>query len=127
MKNELIKHKNISNESIVEYLIDIIDNEKITSIFDLEALENKIFTINNKTLNYKERIDYVTHYVQSSYYDYDGLDLGEMKYLNNLKKNLEALNNEENKVIVLIKILDFTNKDIMFVKEAYNLIINNKM
>lgn len=127
MKNELIKHKNSSNESIVEYLIDIIDNEKITSIFDLEALENKIFTINNKTLNYKERIDYVTHYVQSSYYDYDGLDLGEMKYLNNLKKNLEALNNEENKVIVLIKILDFTNKDIMFVKEAYNLIINNKM
>lgn len=127
MKNELIKHKNSSNESIVEYLIDIIDNEKITSIFDLETLENKIFTINNKTLNYKERIDYVTHYVQSSYYDYDGLDLEEMKYLNNLKKNLETLNNEENKVIVLIKILDFTNKDIMFVKEAYNLIINNKM
>ena len=118
MKDKLLKNINDNNRSIVNYLIDIIDTHNIKNLSELSKLEDTIFTFNSVCLNRKERINYLIKSLSNDYLDYDGLSFEGLQYLKKLKNNLN--NSDENEVILnLIKILDFTNRDILLVNEAY--------
>lgn len=126
IRDNLITNIRDSNKKIVKYLLEVINDNDLNSEDDLSNLEDKIFTINNVCLSKEKRIAYLIG-VTTDYSDYDGLSLEELNYLKNLKNNLVNKKDQDEVIINLIKILDFTNRDIMLVSEAYNLIINNKI
>ena len=126
IRDNLITNIRDSNKKIVKYLLEVINDNDLNSEDDLSNLEDKIFTINNVCLSKEKRIAYLIE-ITDDYSDYDGLSLEELNYLKNLKNNLVNKKDQDEVIINLIKILDFTNRDIMLVSEAYNLIINNKI
>lgn len=120
---ELIEHKTVDNEPIVEELIECIKAENVTRIEELEDLEDKMFAFDGKVLNIKQRISYCYIEVVNAYYDYDGLSLEEIKTLKGLKDSVNNDKSDEENILNLIKIYSMTNRELMFLTEAYEFIL----
>lgn len=122
--DNLMKFKTIENENIVEDLIECIENENIENLDQLSMLEDKFFTIDNKILDSEQRIKYCIIGFERSYYDYDGLSLQEIKTIKNFKDDIKKDINNEEKILKIIRINSMTNRELMFVRKAYDFIID---
>ena len=125
LEESLLKCKTKYNQKIIRELINYIKEEKISNINELDDFENKIFTIDGKLLNNNQRIKYCLYNIKNCYFDYDGLSLSEIKILKQLKNNIN--DNDEEIILNIIKINAITNREIMFIKEAYEYILSGKL
>ena len=120
----LLSHKTAENEEIVDELVDYINEENIISLEDLEAFEDRMFTFDGECLNTKQRISHCYVLVENAYYDYEGLSLQEIKDLQALKNSVNVDHSDTENILTLIKIYSITNRELMFLREAYEFIIN---
>lgn len=116
-------HKTEKNKDLVEEIIRCICEHDVDSIEKLALIEDKIFTINGKVLTNKERIKYCFFNIENTYYDYDGMLMEEIKQLKKLKESISKDISEEAKILNLIMIHMLTNRELIFIKEAYTNII----
>ena len=126
LANVLINNINNDNSYLVKQLVSIINNYKFETIEDLIQYENRLFTIDNKVLNKEERINYCMDMYNNFSDEYIDLSFEqcqlERKYLNKLKEDIS--NNE--KINLLIKLYSLTGRELFFLKEAYDLIVNRE-
>ena len=126
LANVLINNINNDNSYLVKQLVSIINNYKFETIEDLIQYENRLFTIDNKVLNKEERINYCMDMYNNFSDEYIDLSFEqcqlERKYLNKLKEDIS--NNE--KINLLIKMYSLTGRELFFLKEAYDLIVNRE-
>ena len=126
LANVLINNINNDNSYLVKQLVSIINNYKFETIEDLIQYENRLFTIDNKVLNKEERINYCMDMYNNFSDEYIDLSFEqcqlERKYLNKLKEDIS--NNE--KINLLIKLYSLTGRELFFIKEAYDLIVNRE-
>ena len=125
--DNLNSHRTNKNKDLVNELIEVIKDNNINSIEQLVSLEDRKFTIAGKTLNIKERIKYCFLSIENSYYDYDGMLLDEIKELKKLKESILLNIDDKTKILNLIKIYNITNREIIFIKEVYEYIINGSL
>lgn len=123
LKNKIT---NDNKKIVLELSTFIIDN-KITSLEELKQKEDEIFTYNTKVLNNEERINYCLDMIKYSSADYDLLTYEEIQVYKSLKQDLQTSNSIEQQIKDLILLFSMTNRDMMFLTEAYNLIILNKL
>ena len=123
LKNKIT---NDNKKIVLELSTFIIDN-KITSLEELKQKEDEIFTYNTKVLNNEERINYCLDMIKYSSADYDLLTYEEIQVYKSLKQDLQTSNSIEQQIKDLILLFSMTNRDMMFLTEAYNLIISNKL
>lgn len=123
-----LKNK-ISNENkrIVLELSNIIIDNKITTLEELKQKEDEIFTYNGKVLNEDERIDFCLEMIKYSSADYELLSFDEIQEYKRLKLELKSYISNDEKIKDLIILFSMTDRDMMFLTEAYNLIVSNKL
>lgn len=123
-----LKNK-ISNENkrIVLELSNIIIDNKITTLEELKQKEDEIFTYNGKVLNEDERIDFCLEMIKYSSADYELLSFNEMQEYKRLKLELKSYISNDEKIKDLIILFSMTDRDMMFLTEAYDLIVSNKL
>lgn len=123
-----LKNK-ISNENkrIVLELSNIIIDNKITTLEELKQKEDEIFTYNGKVLNEDERIDFCLEMIKYSSADYELLSFNEIQEYKRLKLELKSPISNNQKIKDLIILFSMTDKDMMFLTEAYDLIVSNKL
>lgn len=123
-----LKNK-ISNENkrIVLELSNIIIDNKITTLEELKQKEDELFTDNNKVLTEQERIDYCLDMIKYSSADYELLTYDEIQEYKRLKLELKSLISNNQKIKDLIILFSMTDRDMMFLTEAYDLIVSNKL
>lgn len=123
-----LKNK-ISNENkrIVLELSNIIIDNKITTLEELKQKEDELFTDNNKVLTEQERIDYCLDMIKYSSTDYELLTYDEIQEYKRLKLELKSSIFNNQKIKDLIILFSMTDRDMMFLTEAYDLIVSNKL
>ena len=123
-----LKNK-ISNENkrIVLELSNIIIDNKITTLEELKQKEDEIFTYNGKVLNEDERIDFCLEMIKYSSADYELLSFNEIQEYKRLKLELKSYISNDEKIKDLIILFSMTDRDMMFLTEAYDLIVFNKL
>lgn len=123
-----LKNK-ISNENkrIVLELSNIIIDNKITTLEELKQKETAIFTYNGKVLNEDERIDFCLEMIKYSSADYELLSFDEIQEYKRLKLELKSPISNNQKIKDLIILFSMTDRDMMFLTEAYDLIVSNKL
>lgn len=123
-----LKNK-ISNENkrIVLELSNIIIDNKITTLEELKQKEDEIFTYNGKVLNEDERIDFCLEMIKYSSADYELLSFDEIQEYKRLKKELKTSISNKQKIKNLILLFSMTNRDMMFLTETYNLLLNSQI
>ena len=123
-----LKNK-ISNENkrIVLELSNIIIDNKITTLEELKQKEDEIFTYNEKVLNEDERIDFCLEMIKYSSADYELLSFDEIQEYKRLKKELKTSISNKQKIKNLILLFSMTNRDMMFLTETYNLLLNSQI
>lgn len=123
-----LKNK-ISNENkrIVLELSNIIIDNKITTLEELKQKEDEIFTYNGKVLNEDERIDFCLEMIKYSSADYELLSFDEIQEYKRLKLELKSYISNDEKIKDLIILFSMTDRDMMFLTEAYSLIQNNHL
>ena len=123
-----LKNK-ISNENkrIVLELSNIIIDNKITTLEELKQKEDEIFTYNGKVLNEDERIDFCLEMIKYSSADYELLTYDEIQEYKRLKLELKSPISNNQKIKDLIILFSMTDRDMMFLTEAYDLIVSNKL
>lgn len=123
-----LKNK-ISNENkrIVLELSNIIIDNKITTLEDLKQKETAIFSYNGKVLNEDERIDFCLEMIKYSSADYELLSFDEIQEYKRLKLELKSYISNDEKIKDLIILFSMTDRDMMFLTEAYDLIVSNKL
>ncbi len=123
-----LKNK-ISNENkrIVLELSNIIIDNKITTLEELKQKEDEIFTYNGKVLNEDERIDFCLEMIKYSSADYELLSFNEIQEYKRLKLELKSPISNNQKIKDLIILFSMTDRDMMFLTEAYDLIVSNKL
>ena len=121
--------KKISNENkrIVLELSNIIIDNKITTLEELKQKEDEIFTYNGKVLNEDERIDFCLEMIKYSSADYELLSFNEIQEYKRLKLELKSYISNDEKIKDLIILFSMTDRDMMFLTEAYDLIVSNKL
>lgn len=121
--------KKISNENkrIVLELSNIIIDNKITTLEELKQKEDEIFTYNGKVLNEDERIDFCLEMIKYSSADYELLSFDEIQEYKRLKLELKSYISNDEKIKDLIILFSMTDRDMMFLTEAYDLIVSNKL
>lgn len=125
LTRNLLKHKNNSNELLVNEMIEFIESENIINEEDLKRVEDKYFTIDGKILNNKKRVEYYYKNLEKCYFDYDNLSKEDSIIYKNLKNSLSSDISINAKILNIIKINVLTNREIMFYKEAYDYIIHD--
>lgn len=122
-----LKNK-ISNENkrIVLELSNIIIDNKITTLEELKQKEDEIFTYNGKVLNEDERIDFCLEMIKYSSADYELLSFDEIQEYKRLKLELKSPISNNQKIKDLIILFSMTDRDMMFLTEAYDLIIEQQ-
>lgn len=113
------------NKKIVLELSNVIMDNKITSLEQLKQKEDELFTINNKVLTDQERIDYCLDMIKYSSEDYELLSFEEIQEYKKLKVELKSTISNNQKIKALIILFSMTDKEMLFLTEAYNLILNN--
>lgn len=123
-----LKNK-ISNENkkIVLELANFIIDNKITTLEDLKQKETAIFSSNGKVLNEDERIDFCLEMIKYSSADYELLSFDEIQEYKRLKLELKSYISNDEKIKDLIILFSMTDRDMMFLTEAYDLIVSNKL
>ena len=123
-----LKNK-ISNENkrIVLELSNIIIDNKITTLEELKQKEDEIFTYNGKVLNEDERIDFCLEMIKYSSADYELLSFNEIQEYKRLKLELKSYISNDEKIKDLIILFSMNDRDMMFLTEAYDLIVSNKL
>ena len=123
-----LKNK-ISNENkrIVLELSNIIIDNKITTLEELKQKEDEIFTYNGKVLTEEERINYCLEMIKYSSADYELLSFDEIQEYKRLKLELKSYISNDEKIKDLIILFSMTDRDMMFLTEAYDLIVSNKL
>lgn len=125
LTRNLLKHKNNSNELLVNEMIEFIESENIINEEDLKRVEDKYFTIDGKILNNKKRVEYYYKNLEKCYFDYDNLSKEDSIIYKNLKNSLSSDISINAKILNIIKINMLTDREIMFYKEAYDYIIHD--
>lgn len=122
-----LKNK-ISNENkrIVLELSNIIIDNKITTLEELKQKEDEIFTYNGKVLTEDERINYCLEMIKYSSADYELLSFDEIQEYKRLKLELKSPISNNQKIKDLIILFSMTDRDMMFLTEAYDLIIEQQ-
>ena len=113
------------NKKIVLELSNVIMDNKITSLEQLKQKEDELFTINHKVLTDQERIDYCLDMIKYSSEDYELLSFEEIQEYKKLKVELKSTISNNQKIKDLIILFSMTDKEMLFLTEAYNLILNN--
>ena len=115
------------NKKIVLELDNLIIDNKITTLEDLKQKETAIFTYNGKVLNEDERIDFCLEMIKYSSADYELLSFDEIQEYKRLKLELKSYISNDEKIKDLIILFSMTDRDMMFLTEAYDLIVSNKL
>lgn len=115
------------NKKIVLELSNIIIDNKITTLEELKQKEDEIFTYNGKVLNEDERIDFCLEMIKYSSADYELLSFNEIQEYKRLKLELKSPISNNQKIKDLIILFSMTDRDMMFLTEAYDLIVSNKL
>lgn len=113
------------NKKIVLELSNFIIDNKITSLEELKQKEDELFTYNNQVLTEQERIDYCLDMIKYSSDDYDLLTYEEIQEYKKLKLEAKSSISNDKKIKDLIILFSMTDRDMMFLIEAYNLILSN--
>ncbi len=114
------------NKKIVLELSNIIIDNKITTLEELKQKEDEIFTYNGKVLTEEERINYCLEMIKYSSADYELLSFDEIQEYKRLKLELKSSISNNQKIKNLIILFSMTDRDMMFLTEAYNLIIEQQ-
>lgn len=115
---------NARNSKLVKELIEIIIEEKICTLEQLKEKEDKYFTYNGKVLNEEERIEKCIEILKYSYMDYDMLSFEDIQIYKKLKLEINENISNEKKIKNLILLFSMTNRDMLFLTETYNFILN---
>ena len=118
---------NISNKNqkIAFELANIIMDNKITTLEELKGLEDSLFTYNGKVLSEDERINYCLEIIKYVSDDCDLLTFGEIQEYKRLKNELQIAIPNKQKIRNLILLFSMTKRDMLFLTEAYNWIVND--
>lgn len=100
--------------------------EKICTLKQLKKKEDEYFTYNRKILNDEERIQKCIEILKHSYIDYDILSFGDIQIYKELKLELNENISNKQKIKNLILLFSMTNRDMLFLTETYNLIMNDE-
>lgn len=114
------------NKKIVLELSNIIIDNKITTLEELKQKEDEIFTYNGKVLTEEERINYCLEMIKYSSADYELLSFDEIQEYKRLKLELKSSISNNQKIKNLIILFSMTDRDMMLLTEAYNLIIEQQ-
>ena len=120
---ELEDCKYEENEYLVDYLIEIVKDEKIDSLEDLQAYEDKYFTESNMS-----REDWVKWYEESFEHlsEIDEMINDDVALkVKQLRSELEVTNDIELKINNIVTICALLEKEVCFVVELYNLIMGD--
>ena len=115
------------NKKIVLELSNFIIDNKITSLEELKQKEDELFTYNNQVLTEQERIEYCLDMIKYSSDDYDLLTYEEIQEYKRLKLEAKSSISNDQKIKDLIILFSMTDRDMMFLTEAYSLIQNNHL
>lgn len=121
---ELRNKMNNDNYKIIEELAQIIIDLKINSLEELKKQEDDLFVYNNKKLTDDERINLCMEMIKYTTGDYDLLSFEEIQKYKQLKLELESNISNEEKIKNLIILFNMTDRDMLFLTEAYKFIIN---
>ena len=121
---ELRNKMNNDNYKIIEELAQIIIDLKINSLEELKKQEDDLFVYNNKKLTDDERINLCMEMIKYANGDYDLLSFEEIQKYKQLKLELESNISNEEKIKNLIILFNMTDRDMLFLTEAYKFIIN---
>ena len=124
--NEIKKHINENNSSIINELVELISIYNLKNLKDLKDLEESFFRTNNHNLNKKEKINYALT-IMITADDYENLTFEEIQIYKTYKNNILKTNNLEEKIKNIIKLYNLSKRELIFPYEAYNLIIENKL
>ena len=125
--DELKNKISTKNKKIVLELANFIIDNKITTLEELKQKETAIFTYNGKVLNEDERIDFCLEMIKYSSADYELLSFNEIQEYKRLKLELKSSISNNQKIKDLIILFSMTDRDMMFLTEAYDLIVSNKL
>lgn len=125
--DDLKNNISTKNKKIVLELANFIIDNKITTLEDLKQKETAIFTYNGKVLNEDERIDFCLEMIKYSSADYELLSFDEIQEYKRLKLELKSYISNDEKIKDLIILFSMTDRDMMFLTEAYDLIVSNKL
>lgn len=115
------------NKKIVLELSNFIIDNKITSLEELKQKEDELFTYNNQVLKEQERIEYCLDMIKYSSDDYDLLTYEEIQEYKKLKLEAKSSISNDQKIKDLIILFSMTDRDMMFLTEAYDLVKNSKI
>ncbi len=115
------------NKKIVLELSNFIIDNKITSLEELKQKEDELFTYNNQVLTEQERIEYCLDMIKYSSDDYDLLTYEEIQEYKKLKLEAKSSISNDQKIKDLIILFSMTDRDMMFLTEAYDLVKNSKI
>lgn len=115
------------NKKIVLELSNFIIDNKITSLEELKQKEDELFTYNNQVLTEQERIEYCLDMIKYSSDDYDLLTYEEIQEYKRLKLEAKSSISNDQKIKDLIILFSMTDRDMMFLTEAYDLVKNSKI
>ena len=125
--DDLKNNISTKNKKIVLELANFIIDNKITTLEELKQKETAIFSYNGKVLNEDERIDFCLEMIKYSSADYELLSFNEIQEYKRLKLELKSPISNNQKIKDLIILFSMTDKDMMFLTEAYDLIVSNKL
>lgn len=125
--DDLKNNISTKNKKIVLELANFIIDNKITTLEELKQKEDEIFTYNGKVLNEDERIDFCLEMIKYSSADYELLSFDEIQEYKRLKLELKSPISNNQKIKDLIILFSMTDRDMMFLTEAYDLIVSNKL
>lgn len=125
--DDLKNNISTKNKKIVLELANFIIDNKITTLEELKQKEDEIFTYNGKVLNEDERIDFCLEMIKYSSADYELLSFNEIQEYKRLKLELKSPISNNQKIKDLIILFSMTDRDMMFLTEAYDLIVSNKL
>ncbi len=115
------------NKKIVLELSNFIIDNKITSLEELKQKEDELFTYNNQVLTEQERIEYCLDMIKYSSDDYDLLTYEEIQEYKKIKLEAKSSISNDQKIKDLIILFSMTDRDMMFLTEAYDLVKNSKI
>lgn len=121
---ELRNKMNNDNYKIIEELVQIIIDLKINNLEELKKQEDDLFVYYNKKLTDDERINLCMEMIKYTNGDYDLLSFEEIQKYKQLKLELESNISNEEKIKNLIILFNMTDRDMLFLSEAYKFIIN---
>ena len=125
--DDLKNNISTKNKKIVLELVNFIIDNKITTLEELKQKETAIFSYNGKVLNEDERIDFCLEMIKYSSADYELLSFDEIQEYKRLKLELKSYISNDEKIKDLIILFSMTDRDMMFLTEAYDLIVSNKL